>query len=107
MEVTTSQLAQRWIHSREEDSGKSLVYRGEDFDFPPARGRDGFLLHDDGTMQREGPGADDRVAQSPGTWEIQQGNHLVLQSPAGNRSQVYEIAEVSRDRLVLKAVSSG
>jgi hypothetical protein len=48
-EIDREALVGRWLHSYEEDSADALVFRPGDFDFPPARGRDGFELRDDGS----------------------------------------------------------
>jgi hypothetical protein len=104
MKIDPQQLARLWIHSREEDHEGQLVFRTEDFDFPPARGRDGFLLNADGTMSREGPGADDRTIGRPGTWRIDHDHRLVTEDERSGEVRVYEIAAMEADRLALKRV---
>src|SRR5687767_12282600 len=37
-------LYRTWLHSREEDQGEVMVYRPNDFNFPPSRGRTGFAF---------------------------------------------------------------
>jgi hypothetical protein len=103
MKIDRKHLAQHWIHSQEEDSGKQLVFRTDDFDFPPARGRDGFDLCDDGKASCEAPAPDDRVAAAPGVWHLDAQNHLVIEQPSG--PAVYRIQSVAADRLVLERVS--
>lgn len=39
-----STLFKKWIHSYEEDHDNLKIYRPADYEFPPARGRDGFEL---------------------------------------------------------------
>jgi len=104
MTIHPDQVARRWIHSREEDHGDEVVFRTEDFDFPPARGRDGFILNDDGSMYHEAPGADDSTTQKPASWHIESGNRLVLEDP-DRGSKVYEVMSVDNDRLALKKLA--
>lgn len=41
---------QSWYFSGEETSGDTIFYRPETYDFPLSRGREGFILKDDGTV---------------------------------------------------------
>lgn len=58
----------RWLHSREEDAGDVQVYRPETWDFPPARGRRGLEVGEDGELRLLAPGPDDRPQAVPGGW---------------------------------------
>ena len=42
MDTLSKCLQQHWVHSHEEDTQDTLVYRPSDFQFPPSRGRLGF-----------------------------------------------------------------
>jgi hypothetical protein len=58
-----------WLHSHEEDTGSTKVYRPADHPFPPSRGRDGVELLPDGTYLEYGSGPDDRGSAVEGRWE--------------------------------------
>jgi hypothetical protein len=53
-------LFQRWVHSYEDDTAELRVYRPAGYDFPPARGRDGFEITPEGVFTLLGPGRSDR-----------------------------------------------
>jgi hypothetical protein len=95
-------LTQRWLHSREEDSGNQIVYRPATYEFPPARGRTGFELRPDGSMIDIGIGPTDRRAEASGTWSLA-GDRLILRGSAGATSErSTRILAVSPERLVLE-----
>jgi hypothetical protein len=60
---------QRWRHSREEDAAGSIVYRPDDFPFPPTRFREAVEFRPDGSVAFFGLGADDRRIPITGHWE--------------------------------------
>lgn len=97
--VKPSVLIRAWRHSHEEDTGSVSVYRPADFRFPPARGRKGFELREDGTLAGTGYGLTDRPSTSGGRWRIE-GGKLMLEGPEGTQS--LEIESATPDRLVLK-----
>jgi hypothetical protein len=93
-------LTGSWLHSHEEDAEDRLVFRSADYDFPPARGRDGFELLPDGDLQRSGPGPDDRTQTFRGRWKLDEGElHL---NTAGGRSERYAVESAEKGRLVLR-----
>jgi hypothetical protein len=59
---------QRWRHSREEDASGLVVYRPDDFPFPPTRFREAVEFGSDGSVTFFGLGADDRRVPIPGHW---------------------------------------
>jgi hypothetical protein len=65
------QLFRHWIHSREEDQGDIEFYRPEDFDFPPAFGRDGLELRPDGVFIQDDIGPADEIIRTRGHWTAQ------------------------------------
>src|SRR5260221_11418512 len=71
-------LCKRWLHSREEDTAEQMVFRPASFNFPPARGRDGFELRSDQSMIEIRIGPTDRVEEITGTWKIEGGNTLLF-----------------------------
>jgi hypothetical protein len=70
-EIDREALVGRWLHSHEEDTDDTRVFRPADFDFPPARGREGFELRDDGSGVELRPGPTDRPEQVEGSWELE------------------------------------
>jgi len=93
-----SHLAQAWLHSHEEDTATSTVYRPAKFPFRPSRGRKGFHLRPDGTLTFRQPGAADQTETADGTW-ILDGENLTLATPGG--SQTLCIQSLEPDRLVV------
>lgn len=73
------QIFRRWTHSREEDRGDILVYRPNDYSFPPARGREGLEFCENGDFLYYSIGPTDRSLAVPGRWIIQQTNAVDIQ----------------------------
>ena len=63
-------LFQKWTHSYEDDRNNIQVYRPVDYDFPPARGRDGLAFQDHGVYIRYPIGPADRNLEVVGTWSL-------------------------------------
>ena len=98
-------LSQRWLHSHEEDANDETVFRPADYRFPPSRGRAGFELKPGGGLVELGIGATDRPTESTGSWSLQGGDQLILQSRASGR-RTMRIVSLAPDRLVVKRVDS-
>jgi hypothetical protein len=98
--IEVSHLAQAWVHSHEEDTATTTVYRPVNFPFPPSRGRKGFHLQQDGTLTSRKPGPTDQTLIAPGTWKVA-GQQLEL-SPQGEDKQILCIESVKPDRLVVQ-----
>jgi hypothetical protein len=75
------------------------VYRSADYDFPPARGRDGFELLPGGAARRTGPGPDDRTQSTSGTWKLD-GDDLHLDIEG--RDEQFAVEGVEPGRVVLR-----
>jgi hypothetical protein len=80
--VSRDLLHGRWLHAYEEDTEDEMVYRPADSGLPPARGRAGLELRPDGTFSELGPGPDDRPTETPGRWELQDDDTLVVETGA-------------------------
>jgi hypothetical protein len=102
--IDVSHLAQAWVHSHEEDTATTTVYRPAKFPFPPSRGRKGFRLLPDGTMSTRRPGPTDQTERGTGTWKLV-GDQLEL-SPDGEEPEVLCIELVEPDRLVVQNSST-
>jgi hypothetical protein len=93
-------LTGSWLHSHEEDEGDRVVFRPASYDFPPARGRNGFELSSDGDVRRSGPGPDDRTQEARGRWKLVDGE--LQMDLAGGRRERYAVESAERGRLVLR-----
>ena len=98
--IDRAALSQEWVHSHEEDTADEMVFRPASYAFPPSRGRRSFQLNPEGKLVAFGIGPDDRSVQSEGTWRLDAGNDLILQTATGKRAM--PILRVERDKLVVK-----
>jgi hypothetical protein len=102
-EIDRKALAQKWVHSHEEDTDDEMVFRPASYAFPPARGRKSFELDAGGRLVTSGIGPDDRPAPGHGQWQLEGSDKLALE-PAGPgaRKTVMQILQVAPDKLVVK-----
>lgn len=70
------ELFKHWIHSFEESSDEADVYRPSGFHFPPARGRRGLDIRDDGDFVLHAIGPGDGTIAIPGHWTAQGSDQL-------------------------------
>ncbi len=68
MDVLPPEIVGVWLHSHEEDTDSTMVYRPRGYVFPPSRGRDAIDLRSDGTLIEYGSGPDDRGQAVVGRW---------------------------------------
>jgi hypothetical protein len=102
-DIVPQLLQKRWMHSREEDTAAETVFRPASYSFPPARGRTGFELRPDQSLVEIGIGPTDRVEESPGKWQLEHGNQLLLYSESSPEpTQAMQVVSVDEDRLVIK-----
>lgn len=57
-----------WIRSFEDDKDGTQAYRPETYEFPPARGREGWKFEEDGTLKKQAIGAADGYVSQRGKW---------------------------------------
>ena len=102
-EIDRKALAQKWVHSHEEDTDDEMVLRPASYAFPPARGRKSFELDAGGRLVTSGIGPDDRPVPGQGQWQLEGSDKLALE-PAGPgaRKTVMQILQVAPDKLVVK-----
>ncbi|WP_067451928.1 hypothetical protein [Actinomadura macra] len=103
MNTTLTDITGAWLHSFEEDTGTSEVYRPSGYRFPPARRvRRGLEFRSDGTFIESRPGPDDRLREVHGRWERQGADRVGVTFPQG-RGTPYTITVLSGtdDRLTI------
>jgi hypothetical protein len=96
-----SQIFRRWTHSREEDQGDTLVYRSDNYQFPPARGREGLEFREDGEFIRYQIGSTDRNSAISGRWSMQESNIVEVHFPNQSISP-YTLRILECDEQILK-----
>ncbi len=96
-------LAQKWVHSHEEDTASETVFRPASYAFPRSRGRRSFQLDPGGKLVTSAIGPDDRSVRGQGRWQLEASNNLALE-PAGPgaRKSVMQILQLRPDKLVVK-----
>ncbi len=99
MPVERGAIVGRWVHAHEEDEAGAQVFRPASHPLPPARGRQGFELRQDGGLVERHPGPVDVPVESSGSWELR-GDELVLRGEGGVR--VLRITAAEPDRLVVE-----
>lgn len=100
--IPSQQLFRHWQHSFEEDRGDVQVYRPADYEFPPARGRDGIEFRPDGTAVRYAIGRGDAPSPQPAQWHITGPNQLQFQSQGSSRDETIEIMRVNDEVLEVR-----
>jgi len=101
--IDASALAQGWLHSHEEDTGDTMVFRPSSFKLGPSRGRAGFDLKPDGELVESRIAAVDGSLKQAGRWKLSETGKLYFyrEDPA-KPARVLEIESLSKDKLVVK-----
>ena len=98
-----TELAGIWLHSREEDTDSTMVFRPRHYAFPPARWRDAVELGADGTCIWHGSGPDDRGQATPCRWEDPGNGQAQITLPAvGGGMARHRIQSWTPERLVVE-----
>jgi len=100
--TTEGQVVGRWVHVHEEDTEDEMVFRPADTELPPARGRMGFELREDGSFAEAGLGARDVPEEATGSWVLE--GDLITLSEGATQGVPREMEVVSADgeRLVVR-----
>jgi hypothetical protein len=98
-----NQIFRRWTHSREEDQGETMVYRSDDYPFPPARGREGLEFRENGEFIQYRIGAADVNSAVSGRWSIQ-GETLIEVRISNQSASSYTLRIVECDDQILKVI---
>jgi hypothetical protein len=100
--TTPDQVVGRWVHAHEEDTGDEMVFRPADSALPPARGRMGFELREDGSFAEAGLGARDVPEEASGSWALE-GDVITLSEGATQGvPREMEVVSADADRLVVR-----
>ena len=95
MSCTPLGIIGAWLHSHEEDTGTTAVYRPDDHSFPPSRrGRRGLEFRADGTFVELRPGPDDRPRPMTGRWRSPGDGRIQITFPPGQGTPL-ELTAVS------------
>ncbi len=98
IETQRRALLGTWWRVPEEEAGGAAVYRREGTPLPPARGRDGFTLQEDGSALLRGSGPTDRSTKTDSRWQLDAQGRLHVDGVSHLPSTV---AELSDNRLTL------
>lgn len=93
----TASLVGDWVHLHEEDDAEHRVFCRAGADLPPSRGRSVLTVRPDLSVERAGPGADDR----PQTAGSQRVSRLRIGFADDAIAPDLKVASVSADRLML------
>jgi hypothetical protein len=105
-------LDKNWLHSYEEDFDALEVYRQDDYEFPPSRGRRGFCIKRDGNFIEFVIAPTDGLLPVSGSWERIKNNRIRVKfsSDKAERHHVsdYQILfrETSKDRIVIQKIQN-
>jgi hypothetical protein len=92
-----------WLHSYEEDTETTTVYRTRGYAFPPSRGRDAVEFRPDGTFIEYGSGPDDRGQAVTGRWHDLGGGRIQITIPQdGERSSMWRILSIAHGVLAIE-----
>ena len=95
MRGALAEILGSWLHSFEEDTEATSVYRPYDYPFQLSRRvRDGLEFRSDGTAIERRGGQDDRLQEAVGRWQVEGANRVTITFPQGNRAP-FEFAVIS------------
>lgn len=94
-------LWQHWVHSFEDDAPGFRAFRPRSYAFPPARGREGFLLDRDGRYVEYAIARGDGNAEAAGTWK-RVGKDTLQVKAAGHAAERLRILSVEDGLLKLR-----
>ncbi len=72
------EIFKHWIHSYEEDTKELKVFRPSSYNFPPARGRMGLELKENGEFIQSGIGPTDRPTKGSGRWKAEGKDKIIV-----------------------------
>ena len=97
------ELIGAWIHSHEDDTEEVKVYRPASYNFPPARGREGFEIKEGGECIYHGIAPADGNTSEVASWSWDKDNKLLIKPDAeGVPEMVMEVLSVTAEMLKVK-----
>jgi hypothetical protein len=96
----------RWVHSREEDTEKIMVFRPATFKFPRSRGRNGFEIREDGVFLLHTIAETDGLRTLAGRWKLT-GPGTILALFDDDRIRSYSMKLISCSDDILKIEKRG
>ena len=100
--VTQDQVVGRWVHAHEEDTEDEMVFRPADSALPPARGRMGLDLREDGTFAEAGLGARDIPEEAVGSWVLEGQTITLSEGATQGVPREMEVVSAEKDKLVVR-----
>jgi hypothetical protein len=92
-----------WLHSHEEDTASTMVFRPRGYAFRPARWRDAIEVRADGTCIWHGSSADDRGESVPGRWEdLADGQAQLIIATAAGDPRPRKIQSWAQNKLIVE-----
>jgi hypothetical protein len=91
----------KWWHSYEEDSAGFKFYRPDTFQFPPSRGREGFILQKDNQLVWLGIAATDGTEKIKGSWVLGPSSELQFNFKEGERKLLFDVISIGKDKIIL------
>lgn len=95
------EIFKHWTHSHEEDTEDVEVYRPHDFKFPPARGRTGFEIKENGEFIQYDIGPACGIEEVMGFWKAEGKNKIRVWFESQKRES-YTLSIVSCDEDMLR-----
>src|ERR1700704_335993 len=100
--IDQAALQQAWLHSHEDDTADTMVFRPSSFKFGPSRGRAGFELKPDGELVESLIAPADGSLQKTGKWKVSgDGKLSFYRDDSSAPSKVLEIESAGKDKLVV------
>lgn len=97
--INADNLIGEWVHSHEEDSDNSKVFRLSSYEFPPSRGREKINLKEKGSLVYTPISSNDLPKSYNGTWKVDK-SELILEFD--NKKKTFKIIESANSILKLK-----
>ena len=95
-----------WIYSFEDNKDGLEAYRPDSYEFPPARGREGWKFEENGTAKKQAIGPTDVYVTKEGKWTFSQENDKnTLTISLDNQKTTYEIVSVSDSILFVRPMN--
>lgn len=106
-ELINNISGQVWIHSFEDDEMGIEAYRPKEYNFPPARGREGFEIKEDGTFILYSIAPTDGTLPEKGSWTMSDKGIEVVVSKGNSKQDKFIFEVISLEEGLLKIKRKG